>query len=115
VQPSLTETFHRPLRTAGLALASIAARSSLKHEVYFHTGATTDVDEYNLLFRVPYQWQAQKQAAASFVRAEKVVKVNFPGNESVAGVPLALAGFIIPGLLYPAVGYERSRARPWGR
>ena len=86
--------------TPALSLRSIVAASPFKHEVHVHTGSTIDVGEYNVLFSVPYEWKTGKQSGRSFVSAEKTVKVTFLGNESVAGIPLALAGFIIPGLIF---------------
>lgn len=83
-----------------LSVGAIAARSPLKQPVHFHTGASINVGEYNVLFRVLYEWKKENQTVRSFVSAEKTVKVNFLGSESVAGIPLALAGFIVPGLIF---------------
>lgn len=83
-----------------LDLPPIAAWSTRKQELHLHTGHTIEVGEYNCLFTIQYHWKTKQGVAKSFVSAEKPIKVNFLGNESVAGIPLALAGFIIPGLLF---------------
>lgn len=83
-----------------MSLQSIAPRSTLKRQLHFRTGDTIEIGEYNVLFTVHYGFTANKEPAKSFVSAEKTIKVNFLGNESVAGIPLALAGFIVPGLLF---------------
>jgi hypothetical protein len=78
----------------------ISAWSTRKQQLHFRTGDTVEVGEFNCLFTFQYYWRANQESAESFVSAEKPIKVSFLGNESVAGIPLALAGFIVPGLLF---------------
>jgi hypothetical protein len=47
-----------------------------------------------------YEWTINGEAKQAFVSTEKTIKVNLFGSESVAGVPLALAGFLVPGLFF---------------
>jgi len=70
------------------------------------------VGDYNLLFTVQYQWTDNNGVHGSVVTAEKPLKVNLLGTDSVAGVPLALAGFIIPGLFFWIA--IRLFEVPWG-
>lgn len=70
------------------------------------------VGDYNLLFTFQYQWQDNNGVHGSVVTAEKPVKVNLLGTDSVAGIPLALAGFIIPGLFFWIA--IRLFKVPWG-
>lgn len=70
------------------------------------------VGDYNLLFTFQYQWQDNNGVHGSVVTTEKPVKVNLLGTDSVAGIPLALAGFIIPGLFFWIA--IRLFKVPWG-
>lgn len=70
------------------------------------------VGDYNLLFTTQYEWTDSNGAHGSVVTAEKPLKVNLLGTDSVAGVPLALAGFIIPGLFFWIA--IRLFKVPWG-
>ena len=70
------------------------------------------VGEYNLLFTVRYQWKDNGGAHKSVVTVEKPVKVSLLGTDTVAGIPLALAGFIVPGLFFWIA--VRLLRVPWG-
>lgn len=70
------------------------------------------VGDYNLLFTVQYHWTDHNGVHGSVITAEKPLKVNLLGTDSVAGVPLALAGFIIPGLFFWIA--IRLFKVPWG-
>jgi hypothetical protein len=83
-----------------LPLGTIKARSILVRKLHLHTDKTIQVGDYNTLFIVQYQWKMNQTVASSLVTSEKAIKVNFLGSESVAGIPLALAGFIVPGLVF---------------
>ncbi len=56
--------------------------------------------DYNLLFRLSYEWKAKEGIKHGLLVTEKPLKSAFLGTDSFAGVPLALAGFIVPGLLF---------------
>lgn len=83
-----------------LSLGNVPAQSPMKQELHFHSSDTIEVGEYNVLFIVHYGWKTTRGVSRSVISAEKPVKISFLGNESVAGIPLALAGFIVPGLLF---------------
>jgi hypothetical protein len=53
-------------------------------------------DDFDLLFVVPYHWQA---AGAAYVAAVKPVKVGLLGTETIAGFSLRLVIFLLPGAL----------------
>ena len=74
---------------------------SIYHQtLYLKTGPDITVGDYTLLFTFQYRWKLEKEAGHSMLSVEKPVKVNFFGSESVAGVPLGLAGLIVPGLFF---------------
>jgi hypothetical protein len=58
------------------------------------------VGDFNILFTFDYAWLQNNIAQHSFVTSEKTLKANLFGSDTVAGVPLALAGFIVPGLFF---------------
>jgi hypothetical protein len=51
---------------------------------------------FNLLFKITYTW-GQKTDLAT---AEKTVTVDLIGSQTILGLPLAFAGFILPGLMF---------------
>jgi hypothetical protein len=64
------------------------------------TSTTVNNGDYNLLFNLRYDWTAKEGPRHSVLTVEKPIKSAFLGTDSLAGVPLALAGFIVPGLLF---------------
>jgi hypothetical protein len=59
------------------------------------------VGNFNILFTVRYHWKDKAgKLLESSVSTEKPLQVNLLGTESLGGVPLALAGLIVPGLLF---------------
>ncbi|HEX5704683.1 MAG TPA: hypothetical protein VFX97_15895 [Pyrinomonadaceae bacterium] len=83
-----------------LDLGAISARSTLRRRLFLRTASTIEVGDYNSLFTVEYRWERNNVTASAFVSAEKPIKISFLGSESVGGIPLALAGFIVPGLVF---------------
>ena len=70
------------------------------------------VGDFNILFTFDYAWQQGNVTQHSFVTSEKTLKANLFGSDTVAGVPLALAGFIVPGLFFWLV--VSWLKLPWG-
>jgi hypothetical protein len=68
-------------------------------DLCLHSTAVTNGD-YNLLFDLRYDWMSKSGEKYAVVTSEKLLKSAFLGTDSFAGVPLALAGFIVPGLLF---------------
>lgn len=64
------------------------------------TSSTVTNGDYNLLFNLRFDWAAKEGTRHSVLTVEKPIKSAFLGTDSLAGVPLALAGFIVPGLLF---------------
>ncbi|HEU4506943.1 MAG TPA: hypothetical protein VFR78_01805 [Pyrinomonadaceae bacterium] len=56
--------------------------------------------EYNVLFTIKYQWTKDDKLQTAMTSVEKTVKVNLLGSDSLAGIPLALAGLIVPGFCF---------------
>jgi hypothetical protein len=97
-----------------VTFGDVPANSSVNCKLYLVTTRYREiiVGEYNLLFTFQYQWRDNNGVHKSVVTAEKPVKVNLLGTDSVAGIPLALAGFIIPGLFFWIA--IRLLKVPWG-
>jgi hypothetical protein len=73
------------------------------HEVKAYTfcirsGPEISVGDFNIPFTFEYEWPRGDAARRSFVTSEKTLKANLFGSDSVAGVPLGLAGLVVPGL-----------------
>ena len=58
------------------------------------------VGDFNVSFTCRYAWPMGAATGHSFVTTEKTLKSNLLGSDSVAGVPIALAAFIVPGLVF---------------
>jgi hypothetical protein len=78
----------------------IPAHKTVPHKLCLGTDNEIEVGEFNTLFSLTYEWTVNGVVKQSFVTNEKTIKVNLFGSESVAGVPLALAGFLVPGLIF---------------
>jgi hypothetical protein len=83
-----------------LNVGEIKPRSTVTHKLCLTTDSEINVGDFNALFTVKYEWDAGGARRQSFVSSEKTLKVNLLGSESVAGVPLALAGLIVPGMFF---------------
>lgn len=64
------------------------------------SGSGIVVGDFNVSFTFEYSWPGKNNASRSFVMSEKTLKANLFGSDSVAGVPIALAAFIVPGLFF---------------
>lgn len=58
------------------------------------------VGDFNVSFTCEYAWPMGTAKGRSFVTTEKSLKSNLLGSDTVAGVPIALASFIVPGLVF---------------
>ncbi len=86
--------------TQSIGLGSIDAHSSLRRHFCVTTTSEIKVGEFNTLFTFQYQWQTDKGLFNSVVTLEKSIKSNIFGSDNVAGIPLAFAGFVVPGLFF---------------
>ena len=57
---------------------------------------TARAGSFNLLFKITYTWNQKTDLTA----VEKTVQVDLIGNQTILGLPLAFAGFILPGLMF---------------
>src|SRR6185503_5150595 len=64
------------------------------------SGPTIDVGDFNVSFTYDYAWKKGDVERHSFISLDKPLKANLFGSDSVAGVPIALAAFIVPGLFF---------------
>jgi hypothetical protein len=80
--------------------AEIAAHKTAPYKLCVTTDNEIEVGDFNTLFSLTYEWNINGVTKQSLVTTEKTIKVNLFGSESVAGVPLALAGFLVPGLFF---------------
>jgi hypothetical protein len=96
------QTFNpaKEIKTGAEPLIPVKARTTLKCELQVTTPKSIDLGEFNTLFVVGYQRLVGKNTDSSIVTTEKTLKANFLGSDTVAGVPLVLAGFIVPGLIF---------------
>lgn len=85
-----------PLQTGPLDLGTVPA-NSVKTEVFCLDLDTRSArsGSFNLLFSLVYSWGEKTDLAA----VEKEVAVDLIGSETILGIPLAFAGFILPGLM----------------
>lgn len=68
--------------------------------LYIKSDSDIVIGDYNLFFYITYQWKEDNKTKQSIISAEKTIKVNFLGSDSIAGIPLGMAGFIVPGLIF---------------
>ena len=90
----------KEIKNGAALLVPVKARSTLKCDLLLTSQASISIGEFNTLFLVGYQRQVGKNTDSSIITTEKTVKANLLGSDSVAGVPLVLAGFVIPGLIF---------------
>lgn len=78
----------------------------------FKSGSDIKVGDVNILFVYRYEWKAGKVVKKSIVTVEKPLKIVLLGNDNIVGIPLGLAGLVVPGLFFwLGVGLWRA---PWG-
>lgn len=85
-----------------LLLGSVPASSTIKPRqlcLSLKPDLST-VGAYNLLFTAEYAWKAADGNHQSAVTSEKAITVDLIGTDKIVGVPLAFAGFIVPGLFF---------------
>lgn len=75
------------------------------------SGSSVDVGDFNILFTADYSWSNNGAERHSIVTSEKQLKASLFGSDTVAGVPITLAAFIVPGLFcWLVLGWLRF---PW--
>jgi hypothetical protein len=95
-----------------LDLGQIRSRSTLVRHLCVTSKSDVVVGTFNILFAFEYRWQVGKQSSQSVVATEKPLQVNLLGTDTFAGIPLGLAGLVLPGLLFWIVVDKWNV--PWG-
>ena len=76
------------------------------------TNSDIKVGDFNILFVYHYQWKEGNTLKKSASSVEKSLKVVLLGDDNIVGIPLGLAGLVIPGLFFWfAVSLWKA---PWG-
>lgn len=83
-----------------LELGAVPAHTVHSRTLCLRSGSNIVVGDFNLLFTFEYGWQSQGLAQRSFVVVEKTLKASLLGSDNIAGIPVGLAGFIVPGLFF---------------
>lgn len=98
-----------------LSLTPLKAHEVRSYTFCVKSDSEIKVGEFNTLFTLDYEWARGDDRRHSFVTSEKTLKANLFGSDSVAGVPLGLAGIIVPGLFFwLVVARFKVRWLPWG-
>jgi hypothetical protein len=82
------------------SIGTIAPNDVKAVNVCLRTGPDIMVGDFNVSFTCEYAWPLANGKGRSFVTTEKTLKSNLLGSDTVAGVPIALAAFIVPGLFF---------------
>ena len=88
-----------PAATGTVNVGAVVANHVRVTPVCFRSGPDVMVGDFNVSFTFDYYWTGKSQPH-SFVTSEKTLKANLFGSDSVAGIPIALAAFIVPGLFF---------------
>jgi len=84
------------LRGNDLRFGDVPANTVIKKKLYVTTPPNITVGSYNLLFTAHYR--TGDKTGVSVV--EKGITTNLFGSDTIAGVPLSLAGYVVPGLFF---------------
>jgi len=83
-----------------IQLDSVESGAAFHKELCLKSKADITAGEYNLLFTFNYEWSENDKIQTAFTSVEKPLKVNLLGSDSLAGIPLTLAGLIVPGVCF---------------
>ena len=89
------ESFHQTQH-----LGPVPANNIKSFDLCIKSSSTILVGDFNTSFTFEYTWQRGAKSGRSFITIEKTLKATLLGSDTVAGVPLALGGYVIPGLLF---------------
>jgi hypothetical protein len=76
------------------------ANSVYVHKLCATTKPDITVGTFNIAFTFKYSWETDGVIRQSFVSSEKPLNASLFGSDNVAGIPLNLAGFVVPGLFF---------------
>jgi small nuclear ribonucleoprotein (snRNP)-like protein len=80
-----------------LELGTVPAHSTVNRQIYGHLTPQANVGEAKLLFTALYTNNKNRQSS---VNHEKNIMIEFVGVNQILGIPLSLAGIIVPGALF---------------
>jgi hypothetical protein len=83
-----------------IRLDSAGSKSAFHKKLCLKSKSNFTAGEYNVLFIFKYQWNKGTENRTAFMSIEKPLKLNLLGTDSLAGIPLALAGLIVPGFCF---------------
>ncbi len=88
--------------TAGrFALGAVGPTAALSCDFSVRADSEVQEGDFRALFTVVYEWETPDGArATSFVLAKERITVGVFGTDSIGGVSLRLAAYVIPGLLF---------------
>jgi hypothetical protein len=81
-----------------IEIGALAPYSTLAQPLTLCFALETDTavaGSYNILFAIRYEWDKN----SDLVTSEKPVNVDLIGAESILGIPIGLAGFVLPGFI----------------
>lgn len=81
-------------------LGALPANETRRFDLCVRSDSTVVVGDFNILFAFEYTWQKSGKGGHTFVTTEKPLKATLLGSDTVAGVPLTLAGYVVPGLFF---------------
>jgi hypothetical protein len=83
-----------------LSFGPVSARTVHAKTLCIKSDPDIVVGDFNLLFAFEYEWLKQNNPQYSSVVVEKTLKATLLGSDNVAGIPVGLAGFIVPGFFF---------------
>jgi hypothetical protein len=90
----------------------LPAKGMLHQQLCLKTGPDIEIGDFMASAVLQYSFEMGKQKGTSFVASEVPISAKLLGTDSIAGIPLELAGFIVPGLAFWLV--LRMSGVPWG-
>jgi hypothetical protein len=103
-----------PRITNPLSLEAPVRYTFIEHRLCtkLNTDSEIKVGDFNILFVYHYQWKDGNTLKKSASSVEKPLKIVLLGDDTIVGIPMGLAGLVIPGLFFWfAVSLWKA---PWG-
>jgi len=85
-----------PLPDNRLTIGTVTSHSLIRKIIQIKSPSVIQVGSFSLLFTVEFT----NGNAHGVVSVEKSLQASLFGSDTIAGVPIALAGFIVPGLFF---------------
>jgi len=91
---------HAPASFSWTTIPGNEDAQSTQNKDFCLVSSTANEDTFNLGFALEYEWTENNRPRHSMVTVEKPIKSAFLGSDTLAGIPLSLASFVVPGLLF---------------